>query len=127
MRKRTLNRCLSVGTLVAVGLLITSCLSTIFNPPPKPMIAIAYGSPYGLAPLTIGFDISGSYDPNGEIVSFTFDFGDGSEVVKGTDLLEPIEHTYDEPGTYLAKLSVVDNQGASSSIMLAIPVRAATE
>ena len=127
MRNRTLNRWLALGMLVAVGILITSCLSAIFNQPPKPMIAIAYGSPYGLAPLTVGFDISGSYDPNGEIVSFTFDFGDGSEAVEGTDLSEPIEHTYDEPGTYLAKLSVVDNQGASSSIMLAIMVSAATE
>ena len=127
MRKRSLNRWLALGMLIAVGLLMTSCLSAIFNQPPKPMIAIAYGSPYGPAPRTIGFDISGSYDPNGEIVSFTFDFGDGAETVEGTDLSEPIEHTYDEPGTYLAKLSVVDNQGASSSIMLAIMVSAATE
>jgi PKD repeat protein len=117
-----MRRQLTLGVLIAVGLLITSCLSVIFNQPPKPVVAIAEGSPYGPAPLTVVFDISGSFDPNGEIVSFTFDFGDGGETVEGTDLSEPIEHTYDEPGSYFAKLSVTDDRGTSASIKIAIMV-----
>lgn len=113
---------LAIGVLVVVGLLVTSCLSAFFNQPPEPAIAIADGSPYGPAPLTVTFDISGSYDPDGEIVSFTFDFGDGSEPVEGAEISELIEHTYDEPGNYLAELTLTDNHGATASIMVAIGV-----
>jgi len=81
---------LAVGALVLVSLFVTSCLSGIFNRPPEPVIAIAEGSPYGPPPREITFDISGSSDPDGEIVSFTFDFADGSEPVAGTDLTQPM-------------------------------------
>jgi|GEM_PF-5788689 len=122
MQKRTMKRWFAIGMLFVVGLLTTSCLSALFNQRPEPAIAIAEGSPYGPAPLTVAFDISGSSDPDGEIVSFTFDFGDGSEPVEGTEISELIEHTYDEPGNYLAKLTLTDNHGATASIMAAIGV-----
>ena len=105
---------LAAGVLILAGFLMTSCLSHIFNQPPKPAIAIAEGNPYGSAPLEITFDISGSFDPDGEIVSFTFDFGDESEELSGDDVSEPIVHTYQEAGTYFARVTVIDDDGRSA-------------
>ena len=103
---------LVLGLLILVGILASSC--QLFNQPPKPVIAIADGNPYGSAPLEITFDISGSHDPDGEIVSFSLDFGDGSAPLSGTDLSQPIVHTYQQSGTYFARLTITDNQGKST-------------
>jgi len=121
-QKCTIKSFLVIGILLSMGLLVTSCLPNPFTRWPEAVIAIAEGIPYGTAPLTITFDISASSDPDGEIVSFTFDFGDGSEPLEGTDITEPIEHTYETPGSYFAKLTVKDNGGARASVMLAIGV-----
>jgi len=54
------------------------------------------------------FYSSGSEDPDGEIVAWGWEFGDG-----GTSDLESPKHAYDEPGTYTVTLTVTDNNGAS--------------
>ena len=113
---------LAVGGLVLVALFMTSCLPSIFNRPPEPKIAITEGSPYGPPPLKVTFDISGSSDPDGEIVSFTFDFADGSDPIGGTDLTQPITHTFTVPGQYFVTLDVVDNVGEKSLTQLMIVV-----
>ncbi len=114
--------CVCAGVLVLLGLFLTSCLSDIFNVRPEPDIAIAEGSAYGPAPLTITFDISGSSDRDGTIVSFVFDFDDGTEPVQGMYLWKPIEHTYETPGDYLIRLTVTDSRGASSTAIMPIGV-----
>jgi len=118
---------LLVGVLSLGGLLVTSCLSSIFNRPPEPRIAIAEGSPYGSAPLEVTFDISGSSDLDGDIVSFTFDFADGSELVEGTDLTQPITHTFTVPGQYFVTLTVVDDMGKNGLAQMLIAVSDASE
>ena len=112
-----------IAVAVAILLLVSAC--ALLDAPPKATIAITDGSPYGPAPLTVTFDISGSSDPDGEIVSFTFDFGDGTAPVQGTDLTQPIEHTYTTAGSYVTELIVVDDQGKSTSLKTAIMVTAA--
>jgi len=115
--KHTMKTALTVGALVLVSLFVTSCLSGIFNRPP----------PYGASPLEVTFDISGSSDPDGEIVSFTFDFADGSEPIEGTDITQPITHTYLENGLHLATLTVVDNVGKEALAQIVISVFEPTE
>lgn len=120
-RSRTTRALVATGMVLLVGFLLVSCnFPNPFTRWPEPVIDIAEGSPYGTAPLTITFDISASYDPDGTIVSFTFDFGDGTEPIEGTDITEPIEHTYTTPGSYFAKLTVRDNGWAKGSAWLAI-------
>ena len=109
-----------MGMGIALLLFVSAC--ALLNAPPKASIAIASGNPYGTAPLAVTFDISASNDPDGEIVSFTFDFGDGTDPIHGTDLSQPIEHTYTAVGSYGAKLTVVDNNGKTGAITLAIMV-----
>lgn len=50
------------------------------------------------------FDGSGSFDHEGSIVSYSWDFGDGATATGATTM-----HTYASPGIYLAKLIVTDN------------------
>jgi hypothetical protein len=57
----------------------------------------------------ISFSSAGSYDPDGEIVTYLWDFGDGE-----TSNEENPEHVYDEPNVYSIKLTVNDDKGASN-------------
>ncbi|MGL5810630.1 MAG: PKD domain-containing protein [Nocardioides sp.] len=60
--------------------------------------------------LVAGFDASASSDPDGSIVAYNWDFGDGTT---GTGQL--VNHTYASPGTYLVTLTVKDNLDALST------------
>ncbi len=60
----------------------------------------------GLAPLSLSFDPSASTDDLG-IVSFIWNFGDGSPELSVTSN-DTVQHTYTNPGTYSATLTVVD-------------------
>ena len=52
----------------------------------------------------ITFDGTRSYDPNGPIGSFSWDFGDGLNALGST-----VTHGYSKPGTYYVTLTVVGN------------------
>lgn len=52
------------------------------------------------------FDASSSFDPDGTIVAFLWDFGDG-EVAEGA----VVRHVYEEPGVYEVVLFVEDDAG----------------
>ena len=66
----------------------------------------------GELPLEVHFDATGSYDPDGEIVSYEWDFdGDGSfDDGEG----EEIDHTFTQEGDYEVSLRVTDNSGEYS-------------
>jgi PKD repeat protein len=71
---------------------------------------------------TIIFNASESYDPDGEIVSYVWDFGDGTT---GTGVT--VNHTYTEAGNYTVTLTVTDDDGASSSVSAEKTVEAVIE
>ena len=64
----------------------------------------------GTFPFDVGFDASGSYDLDGSIVAYQWDFGDGDS---GSG--ETVTHTYDAFGTFTVVLTVIDNSGAPAS------------
>ncbi len=78
---------------------------TIENVPP---VAVA-GDDVISHNLTIELNGSQSYDMDGNIVNYTWDFGDGSV---GYGMV--VNHTYGEEGIYVVNLSVKDNDGATS-------------
>lgn len=63
-----------------------------------------------VVPLARRFDAGGSRDADGTIVSFDWDFGDGSS---GTG--SNVEHTYAMSGRYVIRLTVTDDRGAQST------------
>ncbi len=74
----------------------------------------------GNAPLTVSFDGTAPRDEWG-LVTYSWDF-DGADGV-GEDALGPIaEMTYQEAGTYAARLTVVDNNGIAASTVIDIRV-----
>jgi PKD repeat protein len=67
----------------------------------------------GVAPLRVTFDGSRSTAAEGrQIVSYAFDFGDGSPVVSGT--ASTVTHVYTQPGSYRPSLTVTDDAQAKS-------------
>jgi subtilisin family serine protease/PKD repeat protein len=68
------------------------------------------GGPYhGTRGVPLVFDGAGSWDPDGDPLTYAWDFGDGST---GTGATPP--HTYAATGTYTVSLVVSDGQASSS-------------
>jgi len=76
----------------------------------KPPVADAGGPYEGSVDEKVEFDGSGSNDPDGNIRSYEWDFGDG-----GSESGETPDYKYEEPGTYTVTLTVEDNNGAKTS------------
>jgi hypothetical protein len=113
-------------------------------PPPPPELnkePVAVVDPIYLD-VTVGeeivFDGSASYDDDGQIVSYAWDFGDGniiagiatalslSRVGGNTDEVAPA-HIYSDAGKYTVTLKVTDDKGATASVQAevnALPVAA---
>ena len=70
-----------------------------------------------LAPVTVTFNGSGT-DSDGRIVSYFWDFGDG---FTSTD--QNPTHTFTEPGEYLVRLYVFDDDNASGTTAVTIIVK----
>lgn len=60
----------------------------------------------------IEFDASGSRDPDGEIIQYIWDFGDGTTEESTT---ETITHSYENPGNYIVLLTVEDDGGLNAT------------
>ena len=83
-----------------------------------PPVAIIAAAPMELIEgETVSFGASESSDENGEIVSYDWDFGDGSA---GTGV--NVEHTYARSGQYTTTLTVTDNDGLSATNGVSITV-----
>lgn len=106
-----------VGSCVVA--LAAACAPPSGDPPNSTPTAVATFTPEtGTAPLEVEFASGGSFDPDGEIVSYTWEFGDGTERAHGP----VVTHTYVYPGTYTATLSVTDDSGAEAWMDIQIPV-----
>lgn len=101
------------------GLADSTAVTVTVLPPNAPPVAVATATPgSGYAPLTVTLSGAGSSDPDGGIVSWQWDFGDGA-----TGSGPVVQHTYQSPGTYPARLTVMDDRGASSSSTVLVAVQ----
>ena len=75
-----------------------------------PVAAVNATPTSGPVPLSVSFSSSGSKDPDGNIVAYSWDFGDGQ-----TSTQPNPTHAYTSAGTYAAKLSLTDNSGSTGS------------
>jgi PKD repeat protein len=67
----------------------------------------------------VTFDASFSNDPDGSLVEFTWDFGDGAKKVTTS---KAMDHSYNEIGSYNVSLVVKDNDGATDSVTSKITI-----
>lgn len=81
-------------------------------PPRPPVVAFTYSPQYPQVCEMITFNASDSYDPDGWIASYTWNFSDGNVTTK-TDPI--ITHHYELPGTYNVSLTTTDNHGLTNS------------
>jgi PKD repeat protein len=65
---------------------------------------------YSCTDLACEFDGSGSTDPDGSVVSYAWDLGDGTSATGPSP-----SHTYAAAGTYPVILTVTDNEGATGA------------
>ncbi|NIN33953.1 MAG: PKD domain-containing protein, partial [Gammaproteobacteria bacterium] len=83
-----------------------TALKVVLNRPPIPSFTESAVTVY--TSESIVFNAFASYDPDGVIVSYLWDFGDGSN---GTGVV--VSHAYVDDGNYAVTLTVTDDDGAS--------------
>ncbi len=86
----------------------------------KPPIAEAGSDQTILLGETVIFDGSGSYDLDGTIVSYEWDFGDHYNPTSGTEV-NP-SHTYSHSDLYVVTLTVTDDAGEKDSDTMTVVV-----
>ena len=105
--------CLALG-----GCSLDNLFSSIVNEAPDAVIDAKPAQ--GDAPLTIHVNASFSHDDHG-ISQYYWDFGDPHDAAPLSAVTAT--HTYRYPGTYVVKLTVVDDRGALSSQMAEVVVK----
>ena len=78
---------------------------TVLKPNLPPRADFSFSPATGLCPLEVGFDASSSSDPDGQIESYLWSFGDGAS---GSGSI--VRHTYVVKGTYTVRLTVRDDR-----------------
>ena len=74
----------------------------------------------GQAGTPVTLDASGSSDPDGDPLSYTWDFGDGTPPAKTT--IARITHNYARVGGYVVKVTVDDGRGGSCTGSAQLPI-----
>lgn len=77
----------------------------------------------GPAPLTVNFDASGSQDERNEITGYYWWFAAESEEIEGVSTTR----TFDTEGLYTVALTVMDSDGATSTINVTVNVNNANQ
>jgi PKD repeat protein len=106
-----------LGSLLLVALITALSACSLFNQ--APIAGFTAIPATGPAPLLVQYDASSTIDPDNDILTYGWDFGDGTtgSAISGF-------HTYTTPGTYLIQLVVTDAKGNTSSLSRSILVTA---
>ncbi len=83
---------------------------TVENTPPLASCRFSSDSP--VVGEWVLFDASASFDPDGRLVDFVWDSGDGTST-RGTR----VGHAYEEVGVYSVRLTIEDDAGATASLV----------
>ena len=93
------------------GIILRSSNRVLYRVVPNLAPVAVPGGPYSGTALTpVAFNGLASFDPDGTIVAYAWDFGDG-----GTDTVATPNHSYAVAGTYTVTLTVTDNDGATGT------------
>ncbi len=85
------------------------------NQPPTASFTFSPTSP--VTGQNVSFNGTASFDPDGSITQYSWQFGDGA-----TDSGATTSHSYSSAGTYTARLTVTDDDGATHSTTRSVTV-----
>ncbi len=94
-------------------------LEIAYTPAKPPIANFTYSPSAPVTYETVTFNASTSYDPNGHIVSYTWNFGDENTT---TTTHPTITHIYTNPGNFTTTLTVTDNDDLTDSTTATIIV-----
>jgi glucose/arabinose dehydrogenase len=106
------------GDLVFVDYQRGAIRELVFSPAnkaPQPQIAASPSS--GKAPLGVQFSPAGTIDPDGDPITYAWDFGDGGSSVGAAPA-----HTYTSNGSYTARLTASDGRGGTATATTVVTV-----
>jgi glucose/arabinose dehydrogenase len=91
----------------------------VYTPANRTPVPQASANPtFGPPPLDVNFSGLGSADPDGDPITYDWDFGDGTTHGNQRDVM----HRYNSAGEYDARLTVSDNKGASAGMTVHVSV-----
>lgn len=105
------------AVIVVLGMIMLVLLAGCMPLNSPPVASFTSNPSSGNRPLNVSFNAAASRDPDGTIVSYEWDFGDGYSGVG-----ETTTHTFNTAGTYSVELTVTDNEGARGSTSHSIAV-----
>jgi PKD repeat protein len=106
------------GDLAFVDYLRGTVRELVFSPANKAPRPLASASPSsGYAPLAVQFSSAGTIDPDGDPVSFDWDFGDGASGSGSGPA-----HTYTANGSYTVRVTATDGRGGAASATTVVTV-----
>jgi outer membrane protein OmpA-like peptidoglycan-associated protein len=86
----------------------------------RPPVARVTCPATGKTEEALAFDASGSSDPDGDALTYTWDFGDGTPAAKFT--FPRTTHRYANAGNYNVKVTVDDGRGGTASATCSVAV-----
>lgn len=124
-RSRAIQRFVAVFVFIVLGAGVLApgasaqAIGSPFNE--APVAAFTFSPPAVVAGETVTFDAGDSYDPDGTIERYEWDFtGDGRFDASGVTAA----WAFDEPGAYDVTLLVVDNMGTAARVTRSIQIGA---
>jgi len=109
---------LVLAPLLLSGCVLEQILDDMVNEAPTAVVDAAPRE--GSAPLDVSFNGAYSHDDDGAIAEYHWNFGDPQRPKSASEPMTA--HTFTYPGTYLVKLTVIDDEGAIDSQQIAIVV-----
>jgi hypothetical protein len=110
-----------VAILLSATILVQACPALLVKGENAlPIASFTYSPNYPQPYELVTFDASQSYDPDGYIPLYQWNFGDG--FAANVTNYPGVQHAYYNDGTYQVVLTVVDNQGGRSLIAVNVVV-----
>jgi murein DD-endopeptidase MepM/ murein hydrolase activator NlpD len=106
--------CIEATAVFASGDTTTQEWGSCGEPPPDNELPVA-DFEHDCFEMTCSFDGSPSFDMDGEIVAWDWDFGDGGQL-EG----EQVEYVFEDQGDYEVGLTVTDDRGGSAMTLLTV-------
>lgn len=108
------------GKVSSLGVQVFNATKKLRRPGEPQNIAPVASFKYAINKFTVNFDASESSDPDGVVVDWAWNFGDGN-----TGAGKTINHTYAAPGDYPVTLVVKDDEGKRDTLTSVVSIKAA--